>query len=626
MSGLEGQAAMEDVDINNPSCSSPAAAETMTHTSAATDVTTDGPIDLSVQVDETKGNGISGGTHNIKENVAMSEGVAGTGSDQAVPPQPQIDQPTSLAQAQDDQLPTQHISTENDTSSAPRNHDASHVSENGSKPSNYNNAAVSVLGNTSDKNDFIRSVPSSNNEHNVHVDFQENDGTALKNLKKWFKSSDGEEGNSGEHNSDANDYHNFSSPNPSRTNSADHEISPSKSSKEDIRKLSIDDKNGYENSLIGEGDGDVELRRKNRVDAVASALGSTKPIPGTEEEERVMGQCSFFYDHENPSHERATNARRDETQHTTDEESLGYFAHAYPHARSTRLNPRAMAMAIKTRAKRQWTERRYRRRLRQSQLGVSPRSYNRNGEVGHIQQREEDDFVYELTAEHRQAFLAAHTALNNKLPNEYGRNRHAIRKQFGYEYDIDYDLELGEMEGASDNEEEEIRADLTSRSSLAIRGGLIRMPVDNVRLVCESNLQPGILSIETRDVSGGMMGYENFGNANRYGNIIHGAIPPQQEPQAPNHNLNRSRANSKESMAEQLQKRNELAYVLTVDEHIYQRVVAEIGDSHRTPCGLYYCCHGMTENGDHVGIGVAIGLLLIVFALLVAGMVAWPTW
>ena len=41
---------------------------------------------------------------------------------------------------------------------------------------------------------------------------------------------------------------------------------------------------------------------------------------------------------------------------------------------------------------------------------------------------------------------------------------------------------------------------LVTRSSLAMRGGLIRPPADNVRLVCDLQLQPGIPSIETRDV------------------------------------------------------------------------------------------------------------------------------
>ena len=70
--------------------------------------------------------------------------------------------------------------------------------------------------------------------------------------------------------------------------------------------------------------------------------------------------------------------------------------------------------------------------------------------------------------------------------------------------------------------------------------------------------------------------------------------------------------------------RQELAYVLTVDERIYQRVVQEMGDSYRIPCGLYYCCH-VTTGGDHVGIGVAVAILSLLFVLLIAGMIAWPT-
>jgi hypothetical protein len=83
---------------------------------------------------------------------------------------------------------------------------------------------------------------------------------------------------------------------------------------------------------------------------------------------------------------------------------------------------------------------------------------------------------------------------------------------YGYDIDLDLDLNLTEERHGK----EEIRADLT-KSSLAIRGGQIRLPQDNVRLVMDSALQPGILSVETR--VGGSVGYENYGNGNRYGNI-----------------------------------------------------------------------------------------------------------
>ena len=216
---------------------------------------------------------------------------------------------------------------------------------------------------------------------------------------------------------------------------------------------------------------------------------------------------------------------------------------------------------------------------------------------------------------------------------------------------------------------EEIRADLT-RSSLAIRGyaGLIRLPADNVRLVCDPHMQPGILSIETRDVGGneggggggGVVGYENYGNANRYGNI-HGSdmIRPPSSSFASSLGKNKNNGNgeddddgrekngkkkrrqtngngrhgnvrrhpSNEFLSRDRQ-RSELAYVLTVDERIYRRVATEMGDRHRMPCGMYYCCHGDTDghSGDHVGIGVAVAILLVVLTFFVAGMIAWPTW
>jgi len=65
-----------------------------------------------------------------------------------------------------------------------------------------------------------------------------------------------------------------------------------------------------------------------------------------------------------------------------------------------------------------------------------------------------------------------------------------------------------------------------------------------------------------------------------------------------------------------------LAYVLTVDMQIYQRVVQEMGDSYRIPCGMYYCCHVTATGGNHVGIGVAVAILTLLFVLLIAGMIA----
>ena len=323
-----------------------------------------------------------------------------------------------------------------------------------------------------------------------------NNTTTLNKLKQWFATSPSSPDE--EHNS----YHNFSTPSSTNNISNTPKKKASDDKKEAMRTKSLD-VNGFDESLLNEeekalanGDnddgemGDVELRRVDNIAAVihkpkrrdGEKPNLSQPIPGTEEEERVMGQCAFFYN-EDHNGEATTSHRINGTDD---------YHQSHPHYRAQRLNPRAMAHAIKTRAKRQWTERRYRRRLRQSQFQPPhhPNDANSTGQQSH----RVDEFTYELTTEHRQAFLAAHAALNGKLANEYGRNRHAIRKQFGYYDDVDYDLELGEQCGADGEGQEEIRADLT-KSSLAIRGGLIRLPTDNVRLVCDPQLQPGILRL-----------------------------------------------------------------------------------------------------------------------------------
>mmetsp|Transcript_14110 Transcript_14110/g.20031 ORF Transcript_14110/g.20031 Transcript_14110/m.20031 type:complete len:346 (-) Transcript_14110:55-1092(-) len=345
-----------------------------------------------------------------------------------------------------------------------------------------------------------------------------------------------------------------------------------------------------------------------------------------------MEKCSFAYGPDSPqnyksphtipsidhqySNEANTNKNdeNDNTDDMEDEENQQYFGRNY---QNRRINFRA----ITSRAKRTWTERRYRRRLRQSQF--IPPNNNTIAETDGMNEHSSptsaaapSSFHYELTSEHRYAFAAAHAALNGKLANEQYRNRHANLREDGYDNDLQFDIEQ------SNNTEEEVRADLT-KSSLAIRGGLIRLPVDNVRLVCDEHLQPGILSIETRDMGGssggGTKGYEMFGNANRYGNI-HGNMM---------HGIGDGSTTDQRQQSERIAEvweRHELAYVLTVDQHIYQRVAQEMGDANQVPFGIYFCCHETGGGENHVGIEVAVLILLIIFFLLVAGMIAWPTW
>ena len=428
-----------------------------------------------------------------------------------------------------------------------------------------NKSAISTLGFNSDRDDYCKGPTRTHREEVI----SEDSGTTMNKIKGWFSTS-------------------------SESQDAD---------------VDDDDDQSCASNYQNMATPDIDKSRRNTTT--------------TNDDEEVIGKCSFFYNNAPISNE--------EDECYFDQLST---IEQYHRQQRGRLNPRAMAQAIKTQAKRQWTERRYRRRLRQStQLGTTP--YSIYNESTNTNGSNHDEFQYELSEEHRNAFVVAHAALNDQTSNEYTRNRHAIRKQYGYDnynFSDEYDLELAQDDEPTSPGRDEIRADLT-KSSLSIRGsGLIRLPADNVRLVCDSQLQPGILSIETRDVDGAK-GYENYCNGNRYGNIHNSGIMMMpsisSKKEKKNHKATRRRRRKQNGNDSpnynNILRRQELAYVLTVDEQIYRRLVQEMGDAYRYPCGIYYCFH-VTDDGNHVGIGVAVAILLVIFVLLVIGMILWPTW
>jgi hypothetical protein len=449
-------------------------------------------------------------------------------------------------------------------------------------------APMSVLGANSDRFDFFRgggNSTTSNHYNSTPNDKETSTNTTLGKAKSWFVDTS---------DNTAHDYREFST--------------PSGHDKQQKQKKTIDE-------FI---DGDVELASNT----TNNNNNNRRKQQYVDDEECVVKTCSFAYGSPEKKHKLLHKIVNDENYNhrgIDEEENQEYFSIDY---RNRRINPHAMAHAITSRARRTWTERRYRRRLRQSEF--IPPSNNTASENGddinsntHSYSPIEapSSFHYELTPEHRYAFLAAHAALNGRLANEQYRNR----REDDFDHDLQFDL------GHVNDSDEEVRADLTN-SSLAIRGGLIRLPVDNVRLVCDEHLQPGILSIETRDMGsenggGGTKGYEMFGNANRYGNI-HGNMMIGSIGGGGGSKDRRQRS---ERIVEHW-KRHELAYVLTVDEHIYQRVAQEMGDANRVPYGIYFCCHETEGGSNHVGIEVAVLILLIIVILLVAGMIAWPTW
>ncbi|KAL3785943.1 hypothetical protein ACHAWO_001449 [Cyclotella atomus] len=532
---------------------------------------------------------------------------------------------------------------------------------NGSSPpnasSNFVSATATILGNTSDRNDFIPHVVPDNKRKSTDSDTAtdneiEHGGGIINGFKKWFSSqaADCDDDEPVEH-----DYHREvvdniqSAIQTSKSTATEKELKLS-------QVKSLDDNNYNESLLDKDTAGDLEMgrQRSSTYDETEVRRGldkacganeggdgkskfrysnsswTSKTRSETDDELRVMGECSFFYDDMDNEENNSPLHRIPGHEHNGEEKENGYFNEGYQHKfrRARAANPRQVTQAITSSARRQWTERRYRRRLKQSSFEPPQIWATKQHQIESVQiQRKPELPTCELTTEHRQAFLAAHAALNDKLVNEYSRNKHAINlAEYGHDLDIDLDLNLA----VDDSQKEEIRADLT-KSSLAIRGsGQIRLPVDNVRLVMDSHLQPGILSVESRAGDGGYMGYENYGNGNRYGNINANEVVPltgcDENKNVESKKRKKASHRRISSEAEQPWRRNELSYVLTVDDGLYRRLFEEINDSYRLPMGMYYCCHLVESEGshDHVGIGVAVSILMVVFLFLVVGMLRWP--
>lgn len=503
---------------------------------------------------------------------------------------------------------------------------------------NYMSATATILGNTSDRDDFLPNRQPYDKKHNHDIDSDinetENGGGIIDGVKKWFSPSvESDNTEPVEH-----DYHRDAVDNiQSAIKSSKAKVTESDLKLNQVKSL---DENNYDESLLEKDDGDLEMGRqrsstydetevrrnmgpngdcneggdgKSKFKYSNGSWGS-KSRSKTDDELRVMGECSFFYD------------GMDNEENPSPSHKISGQPHKFHRARV--VNPRLVAQAISSSARRQWTERRYRRRLKQSTFEPPASMWNNRRQsqqrIDSQTEKQQELPTYELTTEHRQAFLAAHAALNDKLANEYSRNRHAINiAEYGYDLDIDLDLNLA----IDDSQQEEIRADLT-KSSLAIRGsGQIRLPIDNVRLVMDSHLQPGILSVESRAGDGACMGYENYGNGNRYGNINANEVVPLTAVDESGETKKNQKAHRRmSSEADQPWRRNELSYVLTVDDSLYRRLFQEISDSYRLPLGMYYCCHVVESESshDHVGIGVAISILMVVFVFLIVGMLMWP--
>jgi hypothetical protein len=343
---------------------------------------------------------------------------------------------------------------------------------------------ATILGNTSDRNDFLPNGNSdtdfdATNDDNV----TENEGGIINGVKKWFSSSTTACGTGDiEH-----DYH----------RNEDHTEPWSKLRKASNRprNVSLGDNNYDESLLDNKTNGDLEMGRRRAASPDGSVgrrnadtrddcsnedpdaneggdgkhkfkycnggWGSKGSSKVADDELRVMGECSFFYDGMDNEESISPSHRIPGSEHNKEKEN-GYFQEGHPHKyhRARVVNPRAMTQTITSTARRQWTERRYRRRLKQATFVPPVSIWKQRHHQHHNDQATSEDHheppAYELSTEHRQAFLHAHAALNEKLANEYSRNKHAINiAEYGYDIDIDLD----DLNLSVDDQKEEIRAE-----------------------------------------------------------------------------------------------------------------------------------------------------------------------
>mmetsp|Transcript_28392 Transcript_28392/g.82125 ORF Transcript_28392/g.82125 Transcript_28392/m.82125 type:complete len:639 (+) Transcript_28392:184-2100(+) len=67
----------------------------------------------------------------------------------------------------------------------------------------------------------------------------------------------------------------------------------------------------------------------------------------------------------------------------------------------------------------------------------------------------------------------------------------------------------------------------------------------------------------------------------------------------------------------------DVRYVLNVDDDLFKRVLSEIADSRSYPCGLFYCGRQL-EDGDAPSIWIAVGIVIFLFVGMATVAICWP--
>lgn len=316
--------------------------------------------------------------------------------------------------------------------------------------------------------------------------------------------------------------------------------------------------------------------------------------------------------------------------------------------------------------------------------------YAASGEDGAMGLDLEAGGYYSNNAEERDAFLARHESLNAYVKPPPSRHKRRGRFSGGIHTAVlpgdDHDLRLDQdgQSPASPSSAQQVSSSVYSSAvsslhSLAREGGAmqldepppspssvaivsdslrqssllyihaesgmvqLRLPTDNVRLLMDPHLEPGILSVERVRVG-------------KDGKMVEDGL--EAAPAVPCLGMSRSRDDNdnldvgtglesfpatemhcdeesggdvehqslfgKKGLTSKCPwKDEELHYVLTVDDDLYRRLVKEMADS-RTVCGIYYCCHTTEGDENRVSIGVALCVLFVVFTLLLVETIIHP--
>lgn len=168
----------------------------------------------------------------------------------------------------------------------------------------------------------------------------------------------------------------------------------------------------------------------------------------------------------------------------------------------------------------------------------------------------------------------------------------------------------------------------------------MRLPTDHIRLAMDEYLEPGILIVE-RSWSQSEMNHKHKTQNQRKASseeikndaqmpllehshqqdeiIVCETMRVMSDPDMAT--MDRDTQDDHDDIEHQILE--PLNYILTVDQSIYKRLLADISSS-RMPCGLYYCCHDTVDHSKHVHIGVAITILSVVFTFIFVATCIWP--